>query len=225
MTLLCGPRCAVYLPGPVSNKPLFSQSFQMVIAEGRLAILTGAMRAEPVTTVVTDRLRPAQNKTNPFEGGLSVDTPRSQHWRTAWLSCCSLLLGKHTHVDTRMHVHAHTHSYPKHVCLLRGFLHCFIFLFAKAILRGRLGGAQPCPPLHQWEKLDGFLLQKEDQALCFSSGFHRKLQRTRLDQNVLCFYFSFQDENFVFEEFARQNLKDAGEYKEEKTEQEAAMDE
>ncbi|KAI4549812.1 hypothetical protein MG293_002142 [Ovis ammon polii] len=36
---------------------------------------------------------------------------------------------------------------------------------------------------------------------------------------------SFQDENFVFEEFARQNLKDAGEYKEEKTDQEAAMDE
>uniref|UniRef100_A0A452DP70 S-arrestin n=1 Tax=Capra hircus TaxID=9925 RepID=A0A452DP70_CAPHI len=35
----------------------------------------------------------------------------------------------------------------------------------------------------------------------------------------------FQDENFVFEEFARQNLKDAGEYKEEKTDQEAAMDE
>lgn len=40
----------------------------MVIAEGRLAILTGTMRAEPATTVVTDRLRPAQNKTNPFEG-------------------------------------------------------------------------------------------------------------------------------------------------------------
>ncbi|KAB1279351.1 S-arrestin [Camelus dromedarius] len=30
---------------------------------------------------------------------------------------------------------------------------------------------------------------------------------------------SFQDENFVFEEFARQNLKDAGEYKEEKKDQ------
>lgn len=39
------------------------------------------------------------------------------------------------------------------------------------------------------------------------------------------FYFSFQDENFVFEEFARQNLKDAGELKEEKTDQEAAAHE
>ena len=216
----------MYLPGPLSNKPLFSQSFRMVIAEGRLAILTGTMRAEPATTVVTDRLRPAQNKTNPFEGGLSVDTPRSQPWRTAWLSCCSLLSGQtHTCGHTYACARTHTHSYPRHVCLLRGFLHCFIFLFAKAILCGRLGGGQPCPPLHQWEKLDGFLLQKEDQGLCFPSGFHRKLQRTCLDQNVLCFYFSFQDENFVFEEFARQNLKDAGEYKEEKTEQEAAMDE
>uniref|UniRef100_A0A5G2RLC1 S-arrestin n=1 Tax=Sus scrofa TaxID=9823 RepID=A0A5G2RLC1_PIG len=35
----------------------------------------------------------------------------------------------------------------------------------------------------------------------------------------------FQDENFVFEEFARQNLKDAGELKEEKTDQEAAAHE
>lgn len=63
MTLLCGPRCAVYLPGPVSNKPLFSQSFRMVIAEGRLAILTGTTRAGPATTVVIDRLRPAQKHT------------------------------------------------------------------------------------------------------------------------------------------------------------------
>lgn len=39
------------------------------------------------------------------------------------------------------------------------------------------------------------------------------------------FYFSFQDENFVFEEFARQNLKDAGELKDEKTDQEAAAHE
>uniref|UniRef100_A0A8D1DBN1 S-arrestin n=1 Tax=Sus scrofa TaxID=9823 RepID=A0A8D1DBN1_PIG len=36
---------------------------------------------------------------------------------------------------------------------------------------------------------------------------------------------SFQDENFVFEEFARQNLKDAGELKDEKTDQEAAAHE
>uniref|UniRef100_A0A8D1MVR2 S-arrestin n=1 Tax=Sus scrofa TaxID=9823 RepID=A0A8D1MVR2_PIG len=35
----------------------------------------------------------------------------------------------------------------------------------------------------------------------------------------------FQDENFVFEEFARQNLKDAGELKDEKTDQEAAAHE
>lgn len=127
----------------------------------------------------------------------------------------------HTHACAR----THAHSYPKHVCVLCGFLHCFIFLFAKAILHGKLGGGRPCPPLHQWENLDGFLLQKEDQGPCFSTRFHRKCQRTCLDQNVLCFYFSFQDENFVFEEFARQNLKDAGEYKEEKTDQEAAMDE
>ncbi|XP_065736908.1 S-arrestin isoform X1 [Phocoena phocoena] len=36
---------------------------------------------------------------------------------------------------------------------------------------------------------------------------------------------SFQDENLVFEEFARQNLKDGREVKEEKTNQEAAVDE
>ncbi|XP_036713994.1 S-arrestin [Balaenoptera acutorostrata] len=36
---------------------------------------------------------------------------------------------------------------------------------------------------------------------------------------------SFQDENLVFEEFARQNLKDGRELKEEKTDQEAAVDE
>ncbi|KAB0396539.1 hypothetical protein E2I00_006747 [Balaenoptera physalus] len=35
----------------------------------------------------------------------------------------------------------------------------------------------------------------------------------------------FQDENLVFEEFARQNLKDGRELKEEKTDQEAAVDE
>lgn len=37
--------------------------------------------------------------------------------------------------------------------------------------------------------------------------------------------FSFQDENLVFEDFARQNLKDSGDPEEGKKDQEAAVDE
>lgn len=39
------------------------------------------------------------------------------------------------------------------------------------------------------------------------------------------FHFSFQDENLVFEDFARQNLKDSGDPEEGKKEQKAAVDE
>ena len=48
-----------------------------------------------------------------------------------------------------------------------------------------------------------------------------------LTRKIKCsmFYFSCQDENLVFEEFARQNLKDAGEMEERKKHQAAAVDE
>ena len=38
VSLVCGPRCAVWFPGLLNNKPLFFQSSPLVIAEGHLAI-------------------------------------------------------------------------------------------------------------------------------------------------------------------------------------------
>lgn len=62
--LLCGSRCVVQLPDAVSNKPLFFQTFLMVITEEHLAIIIRIARASSTTTLVIDRLRPAQTMTN-----------------------------------------------------------------------------------------------------------------------------------------------------------------
>lgn len=126
MTLLCGPRCAVYLPGPVSNKPLFSQSFRMVIAEGRLAILTGTTRAGPATIVVIDRLRPAQKHT-PLAGGAGGGSFCRRSTLSTLVHALAFLLlptiRACTHVDTRTHVHARTHTVipSMYVCCVGSF--------------------------------------------------------------------------------------------------------
>lgn len=55
--------------------------------------------------------------------------------------------------------------------------------------------------------------------------FHCTLEKSVPRSECSWFHFSFQDENLVFEDFARQNLKDSGDPEEGKKGGEAAVDE
>ena len=46
----------MYLPRPVSNRPLFFQNFLLITAEGRLAVVT-TLLSGPASTLVTEGLR------------------------------------------------------------------------------------------------------------------------------------------------------------------------
>ena len=64
------PWFAMQSLGLVSNKPLFFQSFLMVVAKGYLIFLTRTTRAGTATTLVIDRLWLAQN-TSPLQEKLT----------------------------------------------------------------------------------------------------------------------------------------------------------
>lgn len=78
---------------------------------------------------------------------------------------------------------------------------------------------------HPEEALDWFLCcQRKIEGLVLleiSSQASKSVPRSECSW----FPFSFQDENLVFEDFARQNLKDSGDLEEGKKVEEAAVDE
>lgn len=75
----CGPMCVCF-SGSVSNKPLCLQSFLMVTAERRLAIIIRTAQAGP-TTLVTDRLRPARSRQRePQADGCNTSHERRHSW-------------------------------------------------------------------------------------------------------------------------------------------------
>ena len=61
MTLLCGPRCAVSFLGLVSNKPVYFQSFLVVIAERMSCNHNKSPKGRSSPHMVVDKLRPTYN--------------------------------------------------------------------------------------------------------------------------------------------------------------------